>query len=59
MWKGRERRTATSVFCASGNVSQIAQNGVQAPENSDIQSAVMVQRWLRCGGEDSVDLVTL
>ena len=59
MRKGRGRRTATSVSCASGNVSQIAQNGVRAPENSDIQSAVMVQRWLRCGGEDSVDPVTL
>ena len=48
-----------SISCANDNVGQAAQNGVRAPENSDVDSAIMVQRWLHCGGKDSVDPITL
>ena len=48
-----------SISCANNNAAQTAQNGVRALENSDVDSAVMVQQWLHCGGKDSVDPITL
>ena len=47
------------ISCKNDNVGQASQHGVHAPENSDVDSTVMVQRWLHCGGKDSVDPVTL
>ena len=57
--ESRGKQTEVSISCVSNNVTWATKSGVRAPENSGVDSAVKVQRWLHCGGDGSVDPTTL
>ena len=57
--EGRGQLEVPPTSCTSDNVGLTGMSGARAPENSDADSAVLVQRWIRRGGKDPVDAYTL